>query len=136
VNSRLDEMQAAILRERLPLLAGWTSRRRELAALYRAALAGVVTLPPEMDPGHVYHLFVMRCAARDALAQHLSGSGIGSLVHYPVPIPKQPAFAAADPAPCPIAEQVCAEVLSLPLYPQLAPADVERVAATVRAFAD
>ena len=136
VNSRLDEMQAAILRERLRLLAGWTSRRRELAAIYRAALGGVVTLPPEMDPGHVYHLFVMRCASRDALGQHLSRSGIGSLVHYPVSIPKQPAFAAADPAPCPIAEQVCGEVLSLPLYPQLAPADVERVAATVRAFAD
>ena len=136
VNSRLDELQAAILRERLRLLAGWTSRRRELAAMYRAALDGVVTLPPEMDAGHVYHLFVTRCAARDALAQHLSRSGIGSLVHYPVPLPKQPAFAAADPAPCPIAEQVCGEVLSLPLYPQLAPADLERVAAAVRAFAD
>ena len=136
VNSRLDELQAAVLRERLRLLAGWTDRRRELAATYRAALDGVVTLPPEVDPGHVYHLFVMRCEGRDALAQHLSRSGIGSLVHYPVPIPKQPAFAAADPAPCPIAEKLCAEVLSLPLYPQLARADVERVAAAVRAFAD
>lgn len=136
VNSRLDEMQAAILRERLPLLPGWTDRRRELAGIYRAALGGVVTLPPQMDPGHVYHLFVMRCEARDALAQHLSRSGIGSLVHYPVPIPKQPAFASADPAPCPIAEKVCGEVLSLPLYPQLAPAAVARVAACVRSFAD
>lgn len=135
VNSRLDEIQAAILRERLRLLPEWTERRRELARTYRSALAGAVTVPPEADAGHVYHLFVIRSEGREALQQHLTNSGIGTLVHYPVAIPRQPAFAALDPAPCPIAEQVCGEVLSLPLYPQLTVADVERVSACVRAFA-
>ena len=76
VNSRLDELQAAILRARLPRLRAWTERRRVLAARYRAALAGApVVVPPECDPGHVYHLFVVRSQSRDALQAHLSAQG-------------------------------------------------------------
>ncbi len=132
VNSRLDEMQAAILRARLPLLAQWTAARRALALRYRASLEhSDLTIPPRCDDGHVYHLFPVRSLARDALQSTLRAAGIETLIHYPVPIPKQPALASERPAECPIASQVCAEVLSLPLYPSL-PADaVDRVAAAL-----
>ena len=121
VNSRLDEMQAAALRARLPFLEGWTSRRRQLAAKYREALAGITTVsvPPEADAGHVYHLFPVLSPARDALQAHLRANGIETLIHYPVPIPRQPALASEAPADCPIAARVCDQVLSLPLYPRL-----------------
>ncbi len=139
VNSRLDEIQAAILRARLTLLPDWTARRRSLAAAYRAALeGGPVILPVEADPGHVYHLFVVRCPRargidrRGALQAHLRSKGIETLVHYPVPIPEQPALAASRPASCPRATSACAEVLSLPLHPDLGDRDIADVAAAVR----
>jgi dTDP-4-amino-4,6-dideoxygalactose transaminase len=121
VNSRLDEMQAAVLRARLPFLEGWTARRRQLAAAYREALAGITTIsvPPEADPGHVYHLFPVLSPARDALQAHLKANGIETLIHYPVPIPRQPALASEAPADCPVAAGVCEQILSLPLYPRL-----------------
>ena len=134
VNSRLDEMQAAILRVRLPLLAGWTEARRALARQYRVHLAGIngVTVPPEHDAGHVYHLFPVLSPARDALRDRLHGAGIETLVHYPLSIPRQPALAGESPAACPVADRVCAEVFSLPLYPSLPPAAVQRVASALR----
>ena len=129
VNSRLDEMQAAVLRARLPLLAGWTDRRRALAARYRRALAGTdrVAVPPEADPGHVYHLFPVRSIVRGAMQAHLQANGIETLIHYPVPIPRQPALAGERPLDCPVANQVCAEVFSLPLYPGLPDAALRQV---------
>jgi dTDP-4-amino-4,6-dideoxygalactose transaminase len=136
VNTRLDEMQAAILRARLPYLSAWTARRRALAARYRRALEGeTVTAVPERDAGHVYHLFVVRTAARDALRTHLAARGIETLIHYPVPIPRQPALAAAAPDDCPTAARACDEVLSLPLYPALPDAAVDVIAEAVDAFA-
>ena len=136
INSRLDELQAAALRARLPFLPAWTARRRALAARYRSALAGSpIGLVPEQDPGHVYHLFVVRTNARADLQAHLAARGIGTLIHYPVPIPRQPALAAADPRECPIATRACDEILSLPLYPALHDADVDTIAEAVHAFA-
>jgi dTDP-3-amino-3,4,6-trideoxy-alpha-D-glucose transaminase len=136
VNSRLDELQAAVLRARLPYLAGWTARRRVLAARYRAALSGgPVEVPPEMDAGHVYHLFVVRVVptgARGELQARLAAHGIETLIHYPVPIPRQVALSAADPAECPIASRVCDEILSLPLHPGLGNRDVDAVAAALK----
>ena len=134
VNSRLDEMQAAVLRARLPYLEGWTSRRRQLAAKYREALAGITTVsvPPEADAGHVYHLFPVLSPARDALQAHLRANGIETLIHYPVPIPRQPALASEAPADCPVAARVCDQILSLPLYPRL---DDRAVAAVAGALA-
>jgi dTDP-4-amino-4,6-dideoxygalactose transaminase len=129
VNSRLDEIQAAVLRARLGFLPGWTARRRALAREYRARLSSVaaVTVPPVFDDGHVYHLFPVRSTSRDAVQKALRDAGIESLIHYPVPIPKQPALAPERPADCPIANRVCGEILSLPLYPTL-PADaIDRV---------
>jgi dTDP-3-amino-3,4,6-trideoxy-alpha-D-glucose transaminase len=120
INSRLDEIQAAVLSARLAFLPRWTAERRALAAVYRRTLAGAgVIVPPELDPGHVYHLFPVRSPARDAVRTKLGGAGIETLIHYPVPIPRQPALASESPADCPIADRVCAEILSLPLYPSM-----------------
>jgi dTDP-3-amino-3,4,6-trideoxy-alpha-D-glucose transaminase len=135
INSRLDEMQAAILRARLPFLGEWTARRRALAAAYRTALTGTpVAVPREFDSGHVYHLFVVRTRRRAALQSHLAAHGIDTLVHYPVPIPRQPAVASQHPVDCPEGNRACDEVLSLPLHPGLAPGDIEAVVAGIRAF--
>lgn len=130
VNSRLDEMQAAILRARLPLLAGWTARRRELAAEYRRRLADVpsITVPPQLDGGHVYHLFPVLSAEREAVQSELKQTGVETLVHFPLPIPRQPALASESPAQCPVADRVCNEVFSLPLHPALSIDAVHHVA--------
>src|SRR3954471_6050790 len=134
VNSRLDEMQAAVLRARLPLLPGWTARRRELAREYRRQLsAHAVTVPPEFDPGHVYHLFPVRSTSRDILQAALRDAGIETLIHYPVAIPRHPPLASEAPAHCPVAERVCSEVFSLPLYPSLAPDAIRRVTTALAA---
>jgi dTDP-3-amino-3,4,6-trideoxy-alpha-D-glucose transaminase len=136
VNSRLDEMQAAVLRARLSFLPGWTDRRRALAAEYRARLTGAraIVVPPQFDAGHVYHLFTVRSATRAALQAHLKSAGIETLIHYPVSIPAQPAIASQQPADCPIAARVCAEILSLPLYPTLPAGAVDRVADAIGSF--
>ena len=148
INSRLDEMQAAVLRARLPLVRDWTRRRRTLAAQYRAALAGApLDVPPELDAGHVYHLFVVRVPggggrpdqtsqktdrdARSELQAYLATKGVETLVHYPIPIPRQPALAGTDPAECPLASRVCGEILSLPLHPGMTDDDVDHVAAAI-----
>ena len=133
VNSRLDEMQAAILRARLPRLPGWTARRRAIAAAYRSALAdGPVEVPHEHDAGHVYHLFVVRVRGRAELQSHLMSRGIETFVHYPVPIPRQPAMAGVNAHDCPVAARVCDEVLSLPLHPGLTDNDVAEVVAALK----
>ncbi len=135
INSRLDELQAAVLRARLPRLAERTAVRRQLAADYRARLAGApVQVPRECDSGHVYHLFPVLVAERDRFQAHLRAAGIETLIHYPVPIPRQPAAAVWTPDPCPVADRVCATVVSLPLYPSLSAAALAEVAAAVAAF--
>jgi dTDP-4-amino-4,6-dideoxygalactose transaminase len=132
-NSRLDEMQAAILRARLPFLEAWTHRRRAIAARYRSGVAGgTLQVPREFDAGHVYHLFPVLTAHRDAFQAHMRDRGIETLIHYPVPIPRQPALAGANPAMCGVADRVCAQVVSLPMYPGLT---APSVAATVEAAA-
>jgi len=136
MNSRLDEMQAAILRARLAWLPKWTAERRQLAKAYRTRLAGaIVTVPPECDPGHVYHLFPILSPERDALQARLKARGIETLIHYPVPIPRQPALASERPADCPAADRACDQVLSLPLHPGMAPSVVEEVASALHASA-
>ena len=136
LNTLLDELQAAILRARLGWLPQWTARRRELASEYRRQLGDVpLDVVPELDAGHVYHLFVVRTAARAQFQAHLAAHGIETLIHYPVAIPRQPALAGAAPADCPVATQVCDEILSLPLHPALSAADVGAVADAARAWA-
>jgi dTDP-3-amino-3,4,6-trideoxy-alpha-D-glucose transaminase len=130
VNSRLDEIQAAVLRARLKFLPRWTARRRALANEYGHRLRGAagIVLPPRLDAGHVYNLFPIRSASRDAVQARLRAAQIETLIHYPVPIPRQPAMADLQPAVCPIADRVCGEILSLPLYPALSSDAIGRVA--------
>ena len=132
VNSRLDELQAAVLRARLPLLRDWTQRRRELALAYRRSLHAAVRPIAERDPGHVYHLFPVRTADRQALRASLTGAGIETLIHYPMPLNEQPAFAAFRPHECPVASRAARELLSLPLHPGLSETDLQTVVAAVR----
>ena len=134
-NSRLDEIQAAVLRARLPRLAAWTERRRALAALYRRELVGArVIVPPECDRGHVYHLFPVRARERESLRAHLSARGIETLIHYPIPIRRQPLLAGVPTTECPVADAVCSEVLSLPLHHGMTERDVLEVTAAVHSF--
>jgi dTDP-4-amino-4,6-dideoxygalactose transaminase len=136
INSRLDEMQAAILRAKLRHLPAWTERRRALASQYLAGLAGSgVELPVEQPYARaVYHLFVIRHPRRDAVMAALREHGIGSLIHYPVPLHLQKAFAALGgrAGDFPVAERAAGEILSLPLYPELDDAQVRAVCAALR----
>ena len=134
-NSRLDEMQAAVLRARLAFLPRWTERRRAIASKYRAALAGShLRVPREFDAGHVYHLFPVLTAARDPFQSHMRANGVETLIHYPVPIPRQPALKNSSPAVCAVADKVCAQVVSLPMYPALTDEAVAAVGSAAAAF--
>ncbi len=138
VNSRLDELQAAILRVRLRHLDAENAARRRLAARYDAALAGLPLGLPSARPDEraVYHLYVVAADKRDALAAHLAAQGIGTGVHYPVPIHRQPAYAhhGYGSGSLPATEAAAARVLSLPMYPDLPEAAVDQVAAAVRSY--
>ena len=133
INSRLDEMQAAVLRARLPLLPGWTERRRQLAQQYRRGLRGDVRPVAERDAGHVYHLFAVRSGSRQVVQESLSAAGVETLIHYPVPLNEQPAFTSCAGSNCPTAARAARELLSLPLYPGLTDDDAARVVAAVAA---
>jgi dTDP-4-amino-4,6-dideoxygalactose transaminase len=134
VNSRLDELQAAVLRARLPMLPRWTTRRRALAATYRRLLTGLVHPLPHRDEGHVYHLFVVRSSERDALRAHLAASHIETLIHYPIPLTDQPAFQPWRRNDCAVAARATREILSLPLHQRLTDTDVERICLDIAAF--
>jgi dTDP-4-amino-4,6-dideoxygalactose transaminase len=129
-NSRLDELQAAILRVKLRHLDSDNGKRRAIAGQYSTALSGHVTVPVcKIDRTGVFHLYVVRTDDRDGLRQHLESHGIGTAVHYPVPVHLQPAYRRrlGDKGSFPVAEQAAEQVLSLPLYPELAAAQIERV---------
>ena len=138
-NSRLDELQAAVLRVKLPHLTAWTTQRQQIAAWYEAALAGIAGLRlPQVAPGatHVYHLYVVQTPVRAALQQYLTRHGIGTLIHYPVPPHRQQAYAGTGwPAGAfPIAEELADSCLSLPLWPGMTQDHVAAVADSIRAF--
>lgn len=139
-NTRLDELQAAILRVKLRALDADNARRRHLASLYDELLAdSPVSTPQAMPYGqHVYHLYVVRSPSgrRDELQAFLRERGIGTLVHYPVPIHLQPAYRGrlGDVGTLPETERAAREILSLPMFPELTEAEVHQVAEAVRAF--
>jgi len=136
INSRLDELQAAVLRAKLPFLSSWTTKRRRLAARYREQLCGqTIAIPPTTDAGHVYHLFPIRATRRDSLREHLDTCGIDTVVHYPRPLPDHPAFKSNTVVICPIAEQICREIVSLPLHPALTDDSLDRIIQSVADFA-
>jgi dTDP-4-amino-4,6-dideoxygalactose transaminase len=138
-NSRLDTIQAAVLLAKLPHLAGWSAARRSRAARYDAGFAGCPAVrTPVVDPRneHIFHQYTIRVPRRDALLEHLKGQGIGCAVYYPVGLHLQPCFAHLNyrPGSLPETEKAMAEVISLPVYPELADAAVDRVVAAVRGF--
>lgn len=140
VNSRLDEIQAAVLRVRLPLLAAGNARRREVAAAYDAALSGTAIAAPvrRANVEHVYHQYVIRSPQRDELAARLRALGIGTGIHYPVPVHLQEAYlgrAPVGPSGCAETELASREVLSLPIHPELTDQQVETVCAALRVVA-
>ena len=132
-NYRMDGIQGAVLRVKLRHLEGWTRARQSRAARYRAALAGSGAALPRERSGstHVYHVFAVRVPRRDAWRAHLAEQGVQTGVHYPVPVHLQPAYAdlGYGPGSFPNAEAVARDVLSLPLFPELTDAQVDRVGA-------
>jgi dTDP-4-amino-4,6-dideoxygalactose transaminase len=139
LNSRLDPIQAAILHAKLSHLDADNARRAAIAQRYERGLRGLpITTPKERsDTRHAYHLYVVACGQRDALSAYLAERQIGCAIHYPVPVHRQRGYAEHVTLPAaglPVTERVCRQILSLPLYPELTDADVERVIATMRGF--
>ena len=138
-NSRLDELQAALLRVKLPELPEWTRQRQQVAAWYNQHLTGIagLRLPAEADGAtHVYHLYVVHSPHRAALQHHLKAQGIGTLIHYPVPPHLQQAYQPMNlpMGRFPIAEELAATCQSLPMWPGMTEAHVAAVAVAIRRF--
>jgi len=137
-NSRLDEVQAALLRVRLSRLDEWNARRRAVAKLYGSLLSKLpLTLPRETaDAEHAWHLYVVRTVERDALQRHLESRGVGTLIHYPVPPHLQPAYRdlAKNEGAFPISEAIHREVLSLPIGPHHSEEAARHVAGSIVEF--
>ncbi len=136
---RLDTLQAAILEVKLRHLPDWNQRRRDAAEALRAGLAGTEVISPApaaADSDHVYHLFVVRSATRDALRDHLDARGVASAVHYPTPIHLQPAYAAlgVGPGDLPVAERLAGENCSLPIFPAISDEQIAEIVAAVQSF--
>jgi len=137
-NSRLDTLQAVVLRAKLRRLATWNAARRAAAARYDELLAGLPqVVRPRTAPGneHVWHLYAVRVPRRDRLLERLLAAGIGAAIHYPVPLPLQPAFAHLGHrrGDFPVSERAAAETLSLPMFPHITAAQQERVVDALRA---
>jgi dTDP-4-amino-4,6-dideoxygalactose transaminase len=136
-NSRLDELQAAFLRVKLPILDQWNGRRRSIAKRYLAAFEGANNLilpfvPNQHEP--VWHLFVIRVPNRDAFQKHMNDAGIGTLIHYPIPPHEQKAYADLASLDLPITTRIHKEVVSLPMGPTMSNEDVKRVIEAVKKY--
>jgi dTDP-4-amino-4,6-dideoxygalactose transaminase len=138
MNSRLDEIQAAVLRVKLKYLDEDLDRRRGLASIYLEALQGAPVQPLAVrgEAEHAYHLFVIRSSRRDALRAHLAERGIATLIQYPTPVHLQPAYLGEIKlgSPLPVTEQAAGEILSLPMYPELPASDVLQVCRTIQEY--
>jgi aminotransferase EvaB len=134
-NSRLDELQAALLRAKLPRLDAQNALRRDIAVRYNAAFADLpLRCPPSTGEDYVAHLYVVRSPRRDVLRAHLRDHGVASDVHYPIPDHRQPVCAGMPVPALPVTEAACDEVLSLPCHPGLSALDAQRVVTAVRSF--
>jgi dTDP-4-amino-4,6-dideoxygalactose transaminase len=138
-NSRLDALQAAVLRAKLPHLAAWSARRRANATYYDRAFAGLADVrTPYVEPANesIYNQYTIRVERRDELQSFLKERGVGTSVYYPLPLHLQPCFAYLGyrEGQCPEAERAAREVLSLPIYPELTTSQLDEVIATVRKF--
>jgi len=137
-NSRLDEMQAAILRVKMKHLDQWIAMRRKNAGAYTEALQGPSVIMPSEPAGykHVYYLYVVRSKRRDALQEHLASKGVGTMVHYPIPIHMQSAYndAGWKKGDFPAAERSAEEMISLPMYPELRKDEIGYVTESISEF--
>lgn len=137
-NYRMDALQGAVLHYKLSFLDGWNERRRYWADRYRERLRGLPVLlsNPIPETQHVYHLFTLRCEQRDQLAQFLADRGIQTGIHYPIPLHLQPAFRhlGHKKGDFPVAERIADEILSLPIFPEMAEQQFEHVCRSVAAF--
>ncbi len=134
-NTRLDEIQAAILLVKLKHLDSWNEKRRKLASLYNGLLGDSVITPSEASYAkHVYYIYGVRSRKRDALQSHLEKNGVKTLIHYPIPVHKQKVFCRYNSQRLEVTERVASEILSLPMFPELTEAEVEEVAAAVKSF--
>ena len=139
VNSRLDELQAAFLRVKLPMLDKWNAYRREVAKKYEAKIHNdLIKLPPVSDDvfTHIYHVYVIRCDRRDELEKYLNDAGIGTVKHYPVPMHLQLAYADLNIAEgeLPLAEEISRSVLSIPMYYGISDEEIDYVAEKINSF--
>jgi dTDP-4-amino-4,6-dideoxygalactose transaminase len=132
---RTDALQAAVLGVKLPHLEEWTERRRAHARRYKELLSNIEVETPFEAPNvrHVYHLYVIRTPQRDAVLEHLRFRGVDAAIHYPIPLHRQPAYLKLGygDVSLPITERVAAEIISLPIYPELTAAQIEFVAQCV-----
>jgi dTDP-4-amino-4,6-dideoxygalactose transaminase len=139
INSRLDPIQAAILGVKLRSLEADNARRQAVAGRYDRGLTGLPLVLPARRPQttHVFHQYVIRLAERDVLREALQAAGIGSGIHYPVPVHQQPAYSgrlACGPPGLGVTERAAPQILSLPIYPQISDQAVDRVIAEIRRF--
>lgn len=138
LNGRLDEIQAVVLRAKLPHLTEWNEKRRERAAKYNGLLKNAPVMVPTVNPGNVpvYHLYVIQTPMRDQLQERLKGQGIATGIHYPIPVHLQAAMKSYGykSGDLPVTERIVGEILSLPLYPELSNAELEYVAQAIQEF--
>ena len=134
--SRLDALQAAILRVKLRRLESWNEDRRRLGTMLREGLAGSCVELPEIGEDHVYHLFIVRSPEREALRAFLAERGVSTAVHYPVPIHRTDAYAdlGLDEGSLPVAERLAEQICTLPMFPTMSDAEVARIVETIQAF--
>lgn len=135
-NSRLDEIQAAVLREKLPLLDGWNKERREIARIYNKAFSDLpVICPYSLNEDHVFHLYVVQVNNRDSFRKFIQNFEIMTEVHYPVPDHLQSVYPSEQGlASLPITERICQEIVTLPCYPGLGKENIERIIQAVRKY--
>ena len=137
-NSRLDEIQAAILRVKLKYLDQWNEERRRKAKLYTKMLSPLGVVCPSEKRGirHVYHLYTIKTRERDSLRAFLKKKGIETLIHYPIPIPLQKAYQELEyrRGDLPLTDQWSQKILSLPIFPEIRECEMEEVAEEIRSF--
>jgi len=134
INSRMDEIQAAILRAKLRFLDEWNIRRREIASIYARSLTEYDIIQENSYGQSCYHLFVIRCNQREALMSHLQKCGINALIHYPVPVNRQKAFPHQKDESFPGTELLASTVLSIPIYPELYDEEVQTIISALHEF--
>ena len=137
MNSRMDELQAGILKVKLPHLHAWNIKRRALAKQYSTALQGVgdIQIPEERGGAmHIYHQYVIRTKKRTELLKFLNDHSIPALIHYPIPIHKQPCYPEYNDIKLPYVEKICNEIISLPIHPYMTESEVINIVARIKQF--